>query len=89
LERIRRVAEDAGRNPDDITYAYNVPVFVEDGSSTSRGQIAGNAAEVARQLADFVRHGLTVLNLWPGGAAGTQRERLAREVLPMVRELLA
>jgi hypothetical protein len=29
------------------------------------------------------------LNLWPGGAAATQRERLAKEVLPMVRDLLA
>jgi alkanesulfonate monooxygenase SsuD/methylene tetrahydromethanopterin reductase-like flavin-dependent oxidoreductase (luciferase family) len=89
LERIRRVAEDAGRNPGDITYAYNVPVLVEAGSSTSRGQIAGNVAEVARQLADLVRHGFTVLNLWPGGVAAQQRERLAREVLPTVRELLA
>jgi alkanesulfonate monooxygenase SsuD/methylene tetrahydromethanopterin reductase-like flavin-dependent oxidoreductase (luciferase family) len=37
LERIRKVAEDAGRNPDEITYAYNIPVLVEAGSSTSRG----------------------------------------------------
>ncbi len=89
LARIRMVAEDAGRNPDDITYAYNVPVLVEEGSSTARGQIAGNVAEVARQLADFVRHGFTFLNLWPGGAGATQRERLAKEVLPAIRDLLA
>jgi alkanesulfonate monooxygenase SsuD/methylene tetrahydromethanopterin reductase-like flavin-dependent oxidoreductase (luciferase family) len=89
LERIRMVAEDAGRNPDELTYAYNVPVLVEDGSSTARGQIAGSAAEVAQQLAEFVRHGFTFLNLWPSGAGATQRERLAKEVLPMVRDLLA
>jgi len=87
LERIRTVAEDAGRKADEITYAYNVPVLVDAGSS-SGGQIAGNAAEMAKQLAEFVRHGFTVLNLWPGGTAATQRERLAKEVLPMVRELL-
>jgi len=89
LERIRRVADNAGRNSDEITYAYNVPVLVEAGSSTSRGQIAGSAEEVARQLADFVRHGFTLLNLWPGGVATQQCERLAREVLPIVRDLLA
>jgi alkanesulfonate monooxygenase SsuD/methylene tetrahydromethanopterin reductase-like flavin-dependent oxidoreductase (luciferase family) len=89
LERIRTVAEDAGRNPDEITYAYNIPVLVEDGSSSTRGQIAGSATEVARQLAKFVRNGFTFLNLWPGGTAATQRERLAKEVLPTVRDLLA
>src|SRR6266540_1354813 len=32
LERIRRVAEEADRHPDEITYAYNVPVLVAAGS---------------------------------------------------------
>ena len=89
LEHIRRVAETTGRNPDDITYAYNVPVLVAEGAVTTQGQIAGSAAEVARQLADLVRHGFTLLNVWPGGEATRQRERLAREVLPIVRELIA
>lgn len=89
LERIRTVAEHAGRNPDDITYAYNVPVLVKEGVITSRGQIAGSAEEVARKLADFIRHGFTFLNLWPSGEQFIQRERLAREVLPIVRDLLS
>jgi alkanesulfonate monooxygenase SsuD/methylene tetrahydromethanopterin reductase-like flavin-dependent oxidoreductase (luciferase family) len=89
LEHIRKVAEDAGRKADEITLAYNVPVLVDEGSSTSRSQIAGSAEAVARQLADLVRHGFTVLNLWPGGVAEVQREVLAKEVLPAVRELLA
>jgi alkanesulfonate monooxygenase SsuD/methylene tetrahydromethanopterin reductase-like flavin-dependent oxidoreductase (luciferase family) len=89
LEHIRKVAENAGRDPDDITYAYNVPVLVEEGTVTTKGQIAGSAAEVARQLADLIRHGFTLLNVWPGSQATEQRERLAREVLPIVRELIA
>lgn len=88
LEHIRKVAETTGRNPDDITYAYNVPVLVAEGAVTTQGQIAGSATEVARQLADLVRHGFTLLNVWPGGEATRQRERLAREVLPIVRELI-
>jgi hypothetical protein len=66
LERIRKVAEAAGRKADEISYAYNVPVLVEAGSRSSQGRIAGSVAEVARHLADFVRHGFTLLNLWPG-----------------------
>ncbi len=89
LERIRTVAEHAGRNPDDLTYAYNVPVLVEEGTVTTRDQIAGSAEGVARQFAELVRHGFTLLNVWPGGETTRQRERLAREVLPIVGELLA
>lgn len=89
LEYIRKVAENAGRNPDHITYAYNIPVLVEEGTVTTRGRIAGSAEEVARQLADLVRHGFTFLNLWPSGEAAKQRERLAREVLPVVRDLIS
>src|SRR6266545_4256492 len=86
LERIRKVAEDAGRKADEITFAYNVPVLVDEGSCTSRSQIAGSAEAVARQLADLVRHGFTRLNLWPGGVAEIQREVLAKEVLPAIHE---
>ena len=88
LEHIRKVAENVGRNPADITYAYNVPVLVEEGTVTTKGQIAGSAEEVARQLADLIRRGFTFLNVWPGGEATRQRERLAREVLPIVRDLI-
>jgi len=88
VERLRRAAEHAGRNPDHLTYGYTIPVLVEKGSVTTRGQIAGSAQEVARQLAEVVRHGFTFLNLWPAGEAATQRELLAREVLPIVRDLM-
>jgi alkanesulfonate monooxygenase SsuD/methylene tetrahydromethanopterin reductase-like flavin-dependent oxidoreductase (luciferase family) len=87
LERLRRAAEHAGRNPDLLTYGYTIPVLVEKGGVTTGGQIVGSAQEVARQLAEVVRHGFTFLNLWPAGEATTQRELLAREVLPIVRDL--
>jgi alkanesulfonate monooxygenase SsuD/methylene tetrahydromethanopterin reductase-like flavin-dependent oxidoreductase (luciferase family) len=88
LERIRAVAEHAGRNPDEITYGYNIPILVEEGTVTNRWRIAGSTKKVARQLATIVRHGFTFLNVWPVGEATMQRERLAREVLPAVRALL-
>jgi alkanesulfonate monooxygenase SsuD/methylene tetrahydromethanopterin reductase-like flavin-dependent oxidoreductase (luciferase family) len=88
-ERIRAVAEHAGRNPDGITFGYNVPILVEEGAVTNRWRIAGSARSVAKQLATIARHGFTFLNVWPVGEASVQRERLARDVLPAVRDLLA
>jgi alkanesulfonate monooxygenase SsuD/methylene tetrahydromethanopterin reductase-like flavin-dependent oxidoreductase (luciferase family) len=89
LELIRAVAEQAGRNPDEITYGYNVPILVEEGAVTNRWRVAGSAGKVATQLAAIVRHGFTFVNVWPVGEATMQRVRLAREVLPAVRDLLA
>jgi alkanesulfonate monooxygenase SsuD/methylene tetrahydromethanopterin reductase-like flavin-dependent oxidoreductase (luciferase family) len=88
VERIRTAAEHAGRNPDEITYGYNIPILVEEGAITNRWRIAGSAKKVARQLATVVRHGFTFLNVWPVGEATIQRERLARDVLPAVRDLM-
>jgi alkanesulfonate monooxygenase SsuD/methylene tetrahydromethanopterin reductase-like flavin-dependent oxidoreductase (luciferase family) len=45
--------------------------------------------EVARQLAAIVGHGFTFVNLWPSGEATMQRERLARDLLPAVHDLIA
>jgi len=88
LEHIRRVAEQAGRNPDEITFGYNIPILVEEGAVTNRWRIAGSTRKVAGQVATIARHGFTFLNVWPVGEASVQRERLARDVLPTVRDLL-
>lgn len=85
---IQMVAEHAGRNQDEITYGYNIPILVEEGAMTNRWRIAGSAKKVARQLATIIRHGFTFLNVWPVGEATIQRERLARDVLPAVRDLV-
>jgi alkanesulfonate monooxygenase SsuD/methylene tetrahydromethanopterin reductase-like flavin-dependent oxidoreductase (luciferase family) len=88
LEQIRRVAQQTGRNPDGIAFGYNVPILVEEGAVTNRWRIAGSERSVAGQLAAIVRHGFTFLNVWPVGETAIQRERLARDVLPAVRDLL-
>lgn len=88
IERIRAGAEKAGRNPDEITYGYNIPVLVDEQAVTNQWRIAGDAMQVTEQLATIAAHGFTFLNLWPVGEATGQRERLAREVLPGVRDLI-
>jgi alkanesulfonate monooxygenase SsuD/methylene tetrahydromethanopterin reductase-like flavin-dependent oxidoreductase (luciferase family) len=89
LESIRRSAENAGRNPDKIAYAYNIPVLVQAGAASRKGSIVGDAEQVAIQLANLVRHGFTYLNLWPLGDTVKQRELLVKEVIPNVYEKMS
>ena len=83
-DRVRKVAEDAGRDPDDITCAYNVGVRIDERAERSERVVTGGVDEVVERLAGFVRMGVTFLNLWPAGGADL-RERLAEEVVPKVR----
>jgi probable F420-dependent oxidoreductase len=87
---IRRAAEEAGRDPNNITFAYNIVVLVQDGAQDPSGRvIAGSSDEVARRLAEIAKRGFTCLNLWPRGDRVGGRERLAKEVIPTVRDILA
>ena len=79
---------EAGRSPEDITCAYNVGIRVGGGPAEDPSkQVAGEPEEVAAKLASFVALGFSALNFWVSGDRNEQRERLAREVIPRVREL--
>ncbi len=87
-DRVRRSAEAAGRDPDALTYAYNIPVLVQEGARDPQGRtLTGSPAEIARRLTDFVALGVNALNLWPRGDRAAARERLAAEVIPAVRDM--
>lgn len=87
--RIVEAARSAGRDPEELTYAYHVPVQIGRGSSAAPGVVAGSADEVAERLASFTRLGFTALSLVPSGPdPREQAELLAREVVPAVRALL-
>lgn len=88
LQAIRQAASSAGRDPDALTYAYNVGVRVGEAPHAPKTMIAGGAAAVAERLAEFIQHGFTYLNLWPHGEFVEQVQRLAWEVIPLVRELV-
>jgi probable F420-dependent oxidoreductase len=83
---VRRAAEETNRDPSEIAFAYNVGVRLDGSSATRRPIVTGSAQEVAETLAGFVRNGVTVVNVWPVGDSREQAERIAREVLPAVRE---
>jgi alkanesulfonate monooxygenase SsuD/methylene tetrahydromethanopterin reductase-like flavin-dependent oxidoreductase (luciferase family) len=85
---VRRAAADAGRDADAVTCSYNVSVYVDEKGESNPRIVAGPPGQVADRLAEFVRLGFTTLIFWArGGPEG--RERLAREVLPLVREAVA
>jgi probable F420-dependent oxidoreductase len=83
-DRVRKSAEEAGRDPDDITCAYNVGVRIDERAEKSDRVVTGGVDEVVERLAGFVGMGVNFLNLWPAGGADL-RERLAEEVVPVLR----
>ena len=85
-DRVRRAAEEARRDPDELTYAYNVGVRVDERAEPSRHRVvAGPPDLVVETLGSFLEMGVTFLNFWAVGDAAEQRERLAEEIVPAVR----
>jgi probable F420-dependent oxidoreductase len=90
MDRVKRAAERAGRDPGELTYAYNVGVRVDEQATPRPGRmVSGGPDQVAEALSGFVRIGFTAFNLWPVGDVAEQHERLAREVVPAVRAAAA
>jgi probable F420-dependent oxidoreductase len=83
---LRRKAEEAGRYPDELTYAYNMGVRVDERAQKRDRVISGSADEVVETLVGFARMGVTFFNFWPAGDAGEQRERLAKEIVPALAD---
>lgn len=85
-ERVLAAARAAGRDPAEITCAYNVVVQVDERAEARPEVVSGPPVVVAERLRGFVAMGFTALNLIVSGPdpAG-QAERLASEVLPAVR----
>ncbi|MEU7003356.1 LLM class flavin-dependent oxidoreductase [Nonomuraea sp. NPDC046570] len=96
-ERVLASAEAAGRDPAELTCAYHLRVYVGEGHDLGPGGVAGPPEAVAERLAGFARLGFRTLSLAPedpegpeGADARTrQAERLAGEVIPLVRAMLS
>jgi alkanesulfonate monooxygenase SsuD/methylene tetrahydromethanopterin reductase-like flavin-dependent oxidoreductase (luciferase family) len=84
-DRIRRAAEEAGRDPDAIDYAYNIGVRVDERAEQRPGMIAGPPDQVTEGLEAILELGVTFPVIWTAGEGVEQRERLAKEVLPNLR----
>jgi alkanesulfonate monooxygenase SsuD/methylene tetrahydromethanopterin reductase-like flavin-dependent oxidoreductase (luciferase family) len=88
LNKVRQAAVQAGRDPDAITAGFILPVAVTDAAETQDARIVGSAAFVARAAAQIARAGFTFLNFLPLDDTREQRERIARDVVPHIRDLV-
>ena len=87
-ERVLEAARSAGRDPSEITCAYNVEVRVDEHAESDVSVVSGSADAVAERLAGFAKLGFSAFNFMLSGPdADEQAERLATEVIPAVREL--
>jgi probable F420-dependent oxidoreductase len=85
-DRVLAAAQQAGRQPADITCVLNLPVEIDDRAEARPDMVTGSAERVTAELADFVALGFTAFNLIPIGPDPQQElHRLATEVLPAVR----
>jgi probable F420-dependent oxidoreductase len=84
-ERVLRAASEAGRDPQAISWIYNLQVRV--GERDPRPHVvSGSPDEVVDRLVGLVGLGLQAMNfLVVGAGPDEQAERLANEVLPAVR----
>ena len=87
MARIQAAAEGAGRDPDRIALIYNLVVSFT--AAPEAELVSGLPAAVAEGLIEFVRLGFTGFNFILEKAddpdESEQVERLAREVIPVVR----
>jgi alkanesulfonate monooxygenase SsuD/methylene tetrahydromethanopterin reductase-like flavin-dependent oxidoreductase (luciferase family) len=85
-ERVLAAARAAGRDPDTITWAYNLSVRIDKRADPEASIVAGAPDTVTERLRSFAALGFTAMNFIPvGPGQDEQIERLAREVLPALR----
>ncbi|HZK51506.1 MAG TPA: LLM class flavin-dependent oxidoreductase [Actinomycetota bacterium] len=88
-ERILRGAQQADRNPEDITLAYNMEIRVDERTDGPPHVVTGSPSAVAEQLVGFTRLGFSAMNFQPWGPGRDEQiERLATEVIPAVRDVI-
>jgi alkanesulfonate monooxygenase SsuD/methylene tetrahydromethanopterin reductase-like flavin-dependent oxidoreductase (luciferase family) len=84
--RVLEAARDAGRDPAELTCAYNVSVRIDAAAARDPDMVTGSVDAVVDQLTSFIGLGFTTLNLMPlGPDTDHQTELLAAEVIPALR----
>lgn len=85
-ERIFAGARDAGRAPEDITFAYNMEIRVDEVSHPDPFVVSGPPDVVIERLLGFTKLGFSAMNFQPlGPDPDEQIERLALEVIPALK----
>jgi probable F420-dependent oxidoreductase len=85
-ERVLAAARAAGRDPDELTCAYNLSIRIDERADPEPSVVAGAPDAVTKRLRIFAELGFTAMNFIPvGPGQDEQIQRLAREVLPTLR----
>ena len=84
--RIDAAARRVGRDPEEITFVYNIEVRIDASADADPGIISGSAGAVVERLAALKPLGLGGINFKPVGPdRRSQVEQLGVEVLPALR----
>jgi alkanesulfonate monooxygenase SsuD/methylene tetrahydromethanopterin reductase-like flavin-dependent oxidoreductase (luciferase family) len=84
---VRASAERAGRDPDDLDYAVNVGARAGGPAPPDQDRrLGGDPDEIIEGVLEILDAGFTVVNFFVGGRREEQAERLAIEILPVVRQ---
>ena len=77
-ERVLTAARQAGRDPAEITCAYNIEVRVDERAEGGEALVAGSPEEVVSRLQGFVELGFSAFNFMISGSdSQEQAARLA------------
>jgi alkanesulfonate monooxygenase SsuD/methylene tetrahydromethanopterin reductase-like flavin-dependent oxidoreductase (luciferase family) len=84
---VRAAAERAGRDPGGLDYAVNVGVRVGGPPPPDPDRrLGGEPDEIIECVLEILDAGFTVANFFVGGRREEQAERLAMEIVPVVRQ---
>jgi probable F420-dependent oxidoreductase len=88
-DRVLGAAREAGRDPDDITCAYNIVVRVDERAEPSPSMVSGSPEVVAERLIELGGIGFSAFNFMPTGPGQDEQiDRLGQDVVPEVRRAL-
>jgi len=88
-DRVLGAAREAGRDPDDITCAYNIVVRVDERAEPSPSMVSGSPEVVAERVIELGGIGFSAFNFMPTGPGQDEQiDRLGRDVVPEVRRAL-
>lgn len=85
-ERILAGAREVGRDPQEITFVYNLEIGVAERPDPRAVVVVGPPEAVVEKLVGFLELGFTAMNFMPAGRDRPEQiQRLAHEVIPAVR----
>jgi hypothetical protein len=79
-DRVLTAAQQAGREPEEITCAYTMEIRIDERSEQPPSVVAGSPEAVTERLLSFAKLGFTAMNFTPvGPGEGEHRSSASRD----------